>query len=101
MGQHDDQGEDSTHAISRCVETKPDEGEREAPLQQDETRRNQTKVTTKAKMKPKEKAEGERRRQRPRQEEEEEEEEEYQRSPMPACHRQIRSDGKADEGAKY
>ena len=80
------------------VSTKPDDGEREAPLQQDEPRRNQTKVTTKAKMKPKEKAEGERRRQRPRQEEEEDE---YQRSPMPACHRQIRSDGKADEGAKY
>ena len=34
------------------VSTKPDEGEREAPLQQDEPRRNQTKVTTKAKMKP-------------------------------------------------
>jgi len=30
-----------------------------------------------------------------------EEEEEDQRSPMPACHRQIRSDGKADEEAKY
>ena len=41
------------------VSTKPDEGEREAPLQQDEPRRNQTKVTTKAKMKPKEKAEDE------------------------------------------
>ena len=30
-----------------------------------------------------------------------EEEEEDQRSPVPACHRQIRSDGKADEEAKY
>ena len=101
MGQHEEQDEDSTHAISRCIETKPDEGEREfeAPLQQDKTRRNQTKVTTKAKMKPKEKAEGESRRRKLRQEEEEEEEE--QRSPMPACHRQIRPDGKADEGAKY
>ena len=100
MGQHDYQDEGITHAISRCVETKPDEGEREAPLQQDETRRNQTKlkVTTKAKMKPKEKVEGESRRRRPRQEGEEEE---YQRSPVPACHRQIRSDGKSDEGAKY
>ena len=35
------------------------------------------------------------------QEEEEEEEEAAQRRTMPACHRQIRSDGKADEEAKY
>ena len=55
--------------------------------------RNQTKVTTKANMKPKEKAEGESQRRRPRQEED-------QRSRMTACHRQIRSDGKACEEAK-
>ena len=78
-----------------------------APMRfQDVPRRNQTRENEKppcSRTKPdegddegKDEAEGESRRRRPRQEEEE-----YQRSPMPACHRQIRSDGKADEGAKY
>ena len=80
------------------METKPDEGDREAPLK-DETRRRREDEG-------KDEAEGESRRRKPKTksttgQEEEEEEEEDQRRTMPACHRKIRSDGKADKEAKY
>ena len=81
------------------MQTKPDEGDREAPLK-DETRRRREDEG-------KDEAEGESRRRKPKtksttgQQEEEEEEEAAQRRTMPACHRKIRSDGKADEEAKY
>ena len=104
VGQHDDQDEDSPHAIliADVYKTKSDEGEREAPLKQDETRRNQKKAKTNL---GEDDAEGElsrrrRRSRRPRQKEETEEDED-RRSTMPAYHRQNRSDGKADEEAKY
>ena len=71
----------------------------------DETRRGRTRTPLEAGRHQKKPDEGEdeavgespgrRRSRRPRKEEED------QRSPMPACHMPIRSDGKADEEAKY
>ena len=72
-------GERETPLEAGRHQTKPDEGEDEG---EDEALGE---------------SRGRRRSRRPRQEEEEED----QRSPMPSCHRQIRSDGKADKEAKY
>jgi hypothetical protein len=93
----EDPDEDSINAIliAEMMQTKPDEGDREAPLK-DETRRRRRRRqrwSRRRKLKTKSTTGQE--------EEEEEEEEEDQRRTMPACHRKIRSDGKADEEAKY
>ena len=74
--------------------TKPDGGEDEG---------NDEAEAEIRRRKPKEKAEGESRRRKPKTKSTtgQAEEEEDQRRPMPACHRKIRSDGKADEEAKY
>ena len=90
-GWREDPDEDSINAIliAEMMQTKPDEGDREAPLK-DETRRRREDEG-------KDEAEGESRRRKPKtksttgqEEEEEEEEEAAQRRTMPACHRKIR-----------
>ena len=96
LGQHDNQDEDSTHAIliGDVYETKQTRENEKPPCSKDETRRNQTKAKPKPKMKPKEKAE----------DKDEVDDRDKKKKPnacLPHANLQIRSDGKADKEAKY